>query len=240
MNIGLILAGGSRDLNKRGIPVQYISIYDKPILIYTLETFQKHPQIDAIEIVCLEGWQDATQAFAKQFNITKLRWIAGGGRTGQESIKNGVSYLNGKVSDEDLIIIHDGTRPMMDGDILTDVIRVGQKMGNAITATKYSEQMFYVDPDNPGITRSFIDRDTIRNVTTPQAYRYMDLANAYKRAFNKGIAMGKTAYADTMMASLGNVLHFAAGSDKNIKIETEEDIELFRSLLDESADKWLK
>lgn len=240
MNIGLILAGGNKDLDKQGIPVQYISIYDKPILIYTLETFQKHPQIDAVEIVCLEGWQDATKAFCKQFDITKLRWIAEGGRTGQESIRNGISYLNGKVSDEDIIIIHDGTRPMMDRDILTDVIRVAQKEGNAIAATNYSEQMFYVDPDNQEITNSFIDRDTIRNVTTPQAYRYIDLSNAYKKAFYEGIAVGRTSYADTMMVTLGNILHFAAGSGQNIKIETEEDIELFRSLLDESKAKWLK
>ena len=92
MNIGLIIAGGYGNRMQQDIPKQFINIYDKPIIIYTLESFQKHPQIDAIEVVCLEGWTDVLKAYAKQFNIDKLRWVVTGGKTGQESIRNGIYH----------------------------------------------------------------------------------------------------------------------------------------------------
>ncbi len=240
MNIAIILAGGNKDIDSQGIPIQFISINDKPILIYTLERFQNHPQIDAIEVVCLDGWQDATRAFARQFNIDKLSWIINGGNTGQESIRNGIYNLKGEVSDDDTVIIHDGTRPMLDGDVLTDVLRVAHIRGNAVAATRYSEQMFYVDDFDSRITNSYIDRDTIRKVTTPQAYKYKEILESYKEAFSKKIALSSSSYSDTMMVELGKEIYFATGSDQNIKIETDEDIDLFRYMLSDSQSGWLK
>src|SRR5574344_1899933 len=112
MNIAIILASGSGERMKQDIPKQFINVYDKPVIIYTLETFQKHPDIDAIEVVCLDGWQDILKAYAKQFNIEKLAWITTGGATAQESIRNGIYNLEGQCSPGDTIIIHDGIRPM--------------------------------------------------------------------------------------------------------------------------------
>ena len=114
MNIAIVIAGGSGSRMNNEIPKQFIHIYDKPILIYTLEGFEKHPDIDAIEVVCLDGWQDILKAYAKQFHINKLKWVVTGGNTGQESIRNGVDNLAGVCSDKDIIIIHDGIRPMVD------------------------------------------------------------------------------------------------------------------------------
>ena len=240
MNIALILAGGNKKSDTQGIPVQFITINDKPIFIYTLESFQNHPQIDAIEVVCLDGWQDATQAFGRQFNITKLKWITKGGNTGQESIRNGIYRIREIVQDEDIIIIHDGIRPMVNKDVLSDVIRVATEQGNAVAATKFNEQMFLVDDINIERTNSFIDRDILRKVTTPQAFTYKDLLISYERAFRERIEIESNSYTDTMMVALGHSLHFAMGSDQNIKIETDEDIELFKSLLLETNSKWLK
>ena len=122
MNIAVIIAGGSGQRMGQDIPKQFINVYDKPVIIYTLEGFQRHPQIDAIEVVCIDGWHDVLWAYAHQFNITKLKWVISGGNTGQESIRNGVFNLEGKVGDEDIIVIHDGIRPLVDETVLTDVI----------------------------------------------------------------------------------------------------------------------
>ena len=108
MATAIIIAGGSGHRMGQDIPKQFINVYDKPVLIYTLEGFQKHPQIDAIEVVCIDGWHDVLKAYAKQFNISKLKWVVSGGKTGQESIRNGVYNLEGKASDEDIIIMEYG------------------------------------------------------------------------------------------------------------------------------------
>ena len=121
MNIAIIIAGGVGSRMGHDIPKQFINVYDKPILIYTLEGFQKHPLIDAIEVVCIDGWHDVLWAYAKQYGIDKLKWIVSGGKTGQESIRNGVYNLEGKANSDDVIIIHDGIRPLVDETVLSDV-----------------------------------------------------------------------------------------------------------------------
>ena len=236
----MVLSGGTKDLDRQGIPVQYISVYDKPILMYTLECFENHPQVDAIAVVSLAGWEAATWAFAKQFNITKLKWIATGGNNGQESIYNGIKSLGDNLNDEDLLVIHDGTRPMLDRDVLTDVIRIAEEKGSAAAATPFTEQMFYADKADGSITKAYLNRDKVKKVTTPQAYLYGDLCGAYKEAVEKQKSMGNDSYTDTMMVDLGREIHFAAGSDRNIKIETADDIALFRAMLDENGSGWLK
>lgn len=128
MNIAVIIAGGSGHRMGQDIPKQFINVYDKPVLIYTLEGFQEHPQIDAIEVVCIDGWHDVLRAYAKQFNITKLKWIVSGGDSGQESIRNGVYNLEGKASADDIIVIHDGIRPLVDASVLTDVLLKAKKI----------------------------------------------------------------------------------------------------------------
>ena len=133
MNIAIIIAGGSGQRMGQDIPKQFINVYDKPILIYTLESFQNHPMIDAIELVCKEGWEDIIWAYAKQFNINKLKWIVSGGLTGQESIRNGVYNLEGKCCEDDNIIIHDGIRPLVENSVLSDVIIKCDDFGNAVT-----------------------------------------------------------------------------------------------------------
>jgi 2-C-methyl-D-erythritol 4-phosphate cytidylyltransferase len=229
MNIALVIAGGTGKRTQQEIPKQFINVLDKPILIYTLEGFQNHPDIDAIEVVCLDGWHDILRAYAKQFGITKLRWIVSGGDTGQESIRNGVYRLHGDCDEKDIIVVHDGIRPLIDKAVVSDCIVVCKKYGNGVSSLPYNEQIFRtVD----GLTTiEYIPRETLRRVQTPQAYPLGKLYAADQKAFADKIGISGSSYTNTMMVELGETLHFAAGSDKNIKITTPDDIELFKAML---------
>lgn len=239
-NVAIVLAGGDSMLGQHEIPRQFINVYDKPVLVYTLEGFQRHPMIDEIEVVCVEGWEEMTWAYAKQFNISKLKWITCGGKNSQESIRNGVVNLTGKLDKNDIIVIHDGIRPLIDESVLTDILVVAKEKGNAISALPYNEQLFVADDENSNITRQFIPRDTIRRVLTPQAYKYGDLSVAYDRAYAENIGTGADSYADTMMVDLGYELYFATGSEKNIKLSSKDDFEMFKVYLKNEKDTWLK
>jgi len=236
MNIALIIAGGVGSRMGQDIPKQFIEVNGKPVLIYTLEGFQEHPQIDAIEVVCIDGWQDVVWAYAKQYGITKLKWMTEGGKTGQESIRNGVYYLEGKCQPDDTIIIHDGIRPLVDKAVLTDVIVKCKKYGNAVTSLPYNEQIFVVSKEDETTTTEFIPRETLRRVSTPQAYSYDLLLEKYREAFAKEIGIYGSHYTNTMMVELGVRLHFAAGSDKNIKLTTPDDLELFKGYMNKEKD----
>ena len=229
MNIALIIAGGTGSRMGMDVPKQFITIYGKPILIYTMECFERHPMIDAIELVCLDGWQDMAKAYADKFGISKLRWIVTGGNSGQESIRNGVFALEDKCSKNDTVIIHDGIRPLVDESVLSDVIVKCQKYGNAVSSLPYNEQIFIIDDEIS--TVKYIPRETLRRVSTPQAYNYELLLAKYKEAFAKGIGIHGSSYTNTMMVELGVRLYFAAGSDKNIKLTTKDDLEIFRGYL---------
>lgn len=238
MTTAIIIAGGSGSRMGQDIPKQFINVYDKPVLIYTLEGFQKHPQIDAIEVVCIEGWHDVVWAYAKQFGIDKLKWIVLGGKTGQESIRNGVYNLEGKVSEDDIIIIHDGIRPLVDETVLTDVIVKARQYGNAVTSLPYNEQIFVIDDEIS--TTKYIPRETLRRVSTPQAYQFGLLNEKYHEAYEKEVGIYGSSYTNTMMVELGVRLYFAAGSDKNIKLTTKDDLEMFKAYLKSDKDNWLK
>ena len=239
-NIAIIIAGGVGSRMGQDIPKQFINVYDTPIIIYTLESFQKHPLVDEIEVVCIDGWHDILKAYAKQFNISKLKYVISGGSTGQESIRNGVFNLEGKVSSNDTIIIHDGIRPLVESSVLTDVIKKCEEYGNAVTSLPYNEQIFVVNANDPETTNKYIPRETLRRVSTPQAYKFELLDEKYHEAFDKQIGIFGSSYTNTMMTELGITLHFAAGSDKNIKLTTKDDLDMFKAYLKSEEDKWLK
>lgn len=240
MNIAIIIAGGVGNRMGQSIPKQFLNVYDKPILIYTLESFQKHPLIDSVGVVCLEGWHEIVRSYANQFNIDKLDFIVNGGDSAQESIRNGVFSLEGKCKKDDIIIIHDGIRPLVEPSVLEDVIKKAELYGNAVTSMPYNEQIFIVDEDDESVTTQFVPRETIRRVSTPQAYNFELIDNKYHEAFEKEIGIKGSNYTNTMMVQLGVKLHFAAGSDKNIKLTTKDDLELFKGYLTKGNDKWLK
>lgn len=240
MNVAVIIAGGVGNRMGQSIPKQFINVYDKPILIYTLEGFQRHPLVDAIEVVCIEGWENVVWSYAKQYNITKLKWITPGGTSGQESIRNGVYNLEQHCTKDDIVIIHDGIRPLVDETVLTDVIMKAEKYGAAVTSMPYNEQIFVIDKEDENTTTQFIPRETLRRVSTPQAYNYGLLDEKYHEAFEKEIGIHGSHYTNTMMVELGVRLYFAAGSDKNIKLTTQDDLEMFKGYLARDKENWIK
>ena len=228
-NIAIIIAGGVGSRMGHDIPKQFIEVEGKPVLLYTLEGFQKHPMVDSIVLVCIDGWQEDVRRWCAESGITKLRKIVTGGASGQESIRNGVFSLEGECSDDDVIVIHDGIRPLVDAFVLTDVIEKCVRWGNAVTSLPYNEQIFVVDDEIS--TVKYIPRETLRRVSTPQAYLFGRLDSAYHEAFEKKIGIYGSSYTNTMMVELGERLYFAAGSDKNVKLTTPDDLEWFRAYL---------
>jgi len=238
MNIALIVAGGRGNRMHQDIPKQFLHVMDKPLIIYTLEAFQRHPDIEMISVVCLDGWQEILRSYAKQFNIKKLKLIIEGGQTVQESIRNGIFALEDIAKPEDIIIIHDSIRPFIEESVISDAIVVCRKYGNAISSLPYNEQIFKMKDQIS--TQEYIPRDTIRRVVTPQAYIFSKLFWAYKKAFTEKIGIQESSYTNTMMVELGETLYFSSGSEKNIKITTKEDLEIFKALLIAKNSEWIK
>ena len=237
-NIALVLGGGSGTRMHQEIPKQFLTIDDCPIIIYTLEAFQNHPEITSIAVVCLEGWENVLKAYARQYGITKLDKVFCGGNSVQESIRNGVFGLQEICNEDDIVVIHDGIRPIVDIDVLSSVITTCKKYGNGVTSLPYNEQIFKKHDDIS--TKEYVVRDTLRRVSTPQAYKFGKLIWAYTEAFEKKIGIYGSSYVNTMMVDLGETLYFAAGSEKNIKITTVEDIEIFKALLEAQKPHWLR
>ncbi len=236
MNIALIMAGGVGQRTQQDIPKQFLNVYDKPIIIYTLEAFQNHPDIDAIIVSCLEGWHEILWAYARQFNIDKLKWIVNGGENGQASARNGVYALKDVCKDDDIIIIHDGIRPMVSADIISDCIVKCRKFGSGLAAMRCQETIIRSTDAIKG--NENINRWEIMRVQTPQAYRYDKLFWAHKTALERGIT--DAVYTNTIMVDLGETVYFSLGSDKNLKITTLEDIDMFKALYNTKRDEWMK
>lgn len=229
MNVAIIIAGGVGSRMGQEIPKQFINVGEKPVIVYTLEAFQEHPLVDAIEVVCLAGWEQVLRAYARQYKIDKLKWVVKGGASGQESIRNGVYNFEGVLAEDDICIVHDGVRPMLDPEVIIDVVRVAKERGNAVTSMPYNEQIFLVDKKDSATTTQYIPRETLRRVSTPQAYRFGLLDSKYHEAFEKGVGIDGSNYTNTMMVQLGVRLNFAVGSDRNIKLTTPENLEFFRA-----------
>lgn len=229
MNVAIIIAGGVGSRMGQEIPKQFINVGEKPVIVYTLEAFQEHPLVDAIEVVCLAGWEQVLRAYARQYKIDKLKWVVKGGASGQESIRNGVYNFEGVLAEDDICIVHDGVRPMLDPEVITDVVRVAKERGNAVTSMPYNEQIFLVDKKDSATTTQYIPRETLRRVSTPQAYRFGLLDSKYHEAFEKGVGIDGSNYTNTIMVQLGVRLNFAVGSDRNIKLTTPENLEFFRA-----------
>ncbi len=239
MNVALVIAGGTGSRMGQDIPKQFLNVDDKPVIIYTLMAFEKHPSIDKIMVVCLKGWEDILRAYAKQFNIKKLEWVVTGGDSGQESIRNGVLALENELSVDDTVVIHDGIRPLIEEEVISSVLVTCEQFGNGLTSVPVTEQVFVIE-ENKNETNRYINRDTIKMVGTPQAYKYDLLLKSYKKAFEKQIGIYGSSYTNTMMVELGETLYLCEGSPKNIKLTTKEDFEVFKSYLKTSKDEWLK
>lgn len=237
-NIAIIIAGGSGKRTGQPVPKQFLTINDKPIIIYTLENFQNNPNVDDIIVVCIDGWEHVLYAYAKQFDITKLKHIVKSGESAQDSIFNGVEFAHENYPPDTCVIIHDGIRPLVDESVLNDVIEVCHKYGNGVTSLPYNEQIFVIKDEKS--TEKYIPRETLRRVSTPQAYTLGKLYDCYIKAKKTGVGYTPSSYVNTMMADLGETLYFAKGSDKNIKLTTKDDLQIFMGYIQGGSKNYLK
>ena len=236
-NIAMIIAGGVGARMHQDIPKQFIHVKDVPIIIYTLQAFQNHPQIDAIEAVCLEGWHDVLWAYSKQFGINKLENVVKGGETGQDSIRNGLYDIATRYKeDDDIVLIHDSIRPMVSAEVISDNIRVCRKYGNATTVIPCTSVMLTTEDSN--VSKGQIPRDNLKITQTPQAFFLNELLEVHKKAITMDLLPSIASCA--LYIEMGKKVYLSQGSEKNIKITTSEDIEIFQSLLESKRPDWLK
>lgn len=236
MNIALILAGGHGSRTAQDIPKQFINVYEKPLIVYTLENFQNHPDIDGMAVVCLEGWHEILKAYARQYQIDKLLCVVEGGMDGQESTKKGIEALKNICKDEDVLMVHDAIRPFLTGDIITDAITKCQQYGSGLSSVRCQETIVRTEDGISG--DKGIQRQEIMRVQTPQAYRYGKALWAYQEADRRGI-QGEV-YINTLMLRLGEKVYFSKGTEKNVKITTIDDLEVFKALLNMEREAWMK
>ncbi|WP_099467498.1 IspD/TarI family cytidylyltransferase [Konateibacter massiliensis] len=229
MNIVLLTAGGTGTRMHNSVPKQFINVEDKPLIIYTMEKFQAHPSIDAIAVVCLEGWLEILKAYAKQYGITKLKWVVVGGRTGQESIYNGLTAVANDCDGDDIIMIHDGNRALVSHDIISDSLSVCKESGSAVAAIPCVEAVFELTEEGGTEATKSISRDLLVRTQTPHTYPIKKLLWAHEEGRKQNIT--NTAASCVLMNLLGETVYFSIGSEKNLKITTNEDLQIFRALL---------
>lgn len=236
MKVALITASGQGTRMGQDIPKQFLHVNDKPIIIYTLERFQNNPQIDAIILVTLPNWFGFIQAYANQFNITKLKWIVAGDETGQGSIRKGLEALEKECPPDTIVMVHDGNRPLISNDIIADSLAVFRKHGSAVAVIPCTEAVFR---SKDGVTSTVsVPREVLHRTQTPHTYTLEKLLWAHKQAEEKGIV--NTAASCTLMHALGEKVYFSKGSEKNFKLTTLDDMELFKAFLAMEKNHWLK
>lgn len=226
MNVALILAGGTDSRFQMSVPKQFVNVYNRPVIVYTLEAFQKHNDIDAIMVSCLDGWQEMVRAYAKQFNISKLKWVVSGGKDGQASARNGIMALKSECRGDDIIVLHDSIRPFVSEEIITDSLKVCRTHGMGVAAVRTMDTIMRTQDGQVG-TES-ISRYAIVRIQTPQAYRMDKLWDVHEKAVERGI-VGEVD-TNSVVSRLGEEVYFSKGSDLNIKINTVEDVEMFKAL----------
>ena len=235
-NIALIIAGGSGNRMHQDIPKQFLTVNEKPVIMYTLEAFQNHPEIECIAVVCIEGWEQVLQAYAKQFNITKLQYVVTGGKNGQDSIRNGVYELEKHFNADDIVLIHDAIRPLVSAEIISDCIAKTHQFGCAIATIPCAEAM--MQTEDGSVSTGSYPRDKLKRTQTPQGFPIGKICDLHRRALEQGIT--NSIASCTLMIEMGEQVYFSAGSEKNIKLTTVEDIDIFKALLAAKRSSWLK
>lgn len=242
MNVALILAGGVGNRLGAKIPKQFIEVLGKPVLAYTIEAFEQHPEIDAVLVACVKPYMDYMWEMKEKYGLTKLKWVTEGGDTFQGSVLNGIRYLEDKIGRDDIVLVHFGASPFLTGDIITDCIRVCKEKGNAISTTDYyvlsgkkKSTESVADPGN--YSEEYIDRETIAVMNSPHAFKYGFIDDLYKEAIETGVIDTVEPHTTTLMYAMGKKIYFALGSQNNIKITRKEDLELFEGYVLEQQRK---
>lgn len=230
MITAVVFAGGvGRRMHSKDIPKQFLKLHDKPIIIHTLEIFEASPEIDAIVVSCVSDYIGYLNSLISKFNLKKVQRIVPGGSTGQESIFNGLKAAQEIGNrDKDIVLIHDGVRPLINQKTISDNIKSVRKNGSAITSVKAKETIIVVDEDEA--IQSVNNRSQSRLARAPQSFYLNDILNAHEQAIKEN----KKDFIDScsMMTFYGKKLFLVDGPQENIKITTPDDFYTMRALLD--------
>ena len=224
MNYVIILAGGIGSRLGAKLPKQFIEVFGKPINSYTMEHFQNHPDIDAIELVCVDGYQNQLTEIVEKYNITKVIKIVTGGSEYERSIMNGVRGLDGIAKPNDIIMIHWAAAPFITEDIITDNLRVCKQKGNAISSC-YSYLLYGTNDGD--CAKKNINRESFMTLSAPQSFLYSVIKDIYKRVEEQNLFDKVEAHTTAFMTELGVPIYFSKGKHSNIKITTKEDVDSF-------------
>lgn len=224
MITAIILAGGVGSRVGAGKPKQFVEILGKPVLAYTIEIFEAHPQVDCIEVVCHKEWKNYLKCMISKYNYKKVKWITDGGETFQDSVIRGINYLKGKIEDDDYVLIQYGAAPFTSEKIVTDVIRLMKEKDSAVSATPCFQLLGSKDGN---ISKNWIDRDLYTQIVCPYGFKFKYIYNVYERARKLGLIEKIEPHTTSLIYALGDNLNLAYGDQTNIKITTKEDLKLF-------------
>lgn len=228
MNYALIFAGGTgQRMNTKTRPKQFLELYGKPIILYTIEAFENHPAIDGIVVVCLEDWIPFLKKKIAHYDISKVIDVVPGGATGQESIRNGLDALEAAVGRDHAVFVHDGVRPLVSDETIARCADSVAAHGNAVSVTPAIETIVQ---EEGGMVTNIIDRAVCRMAKAPQCFNIGELIDAHDRAR----ADGEEGFIDSasLMRHYGHVLHTVETGPENIKITTPSDFYIFRAFVD--------
>ena len=224
MNYVVLLAGGIGNRLGAGIPKQFVEVLGKPVIAYTMQKYQEHPEIDGIELVCVDGFQDELKKIAEDNQITKVIKIVKGGSEYERSIMNGIEGLKGIAKPDDIVMIHWAASPFVTEDIISDNIRVCKEKGNAMSACP--AYLLYGTNDGEQSNQN-INRDTFKILAAPQSFLYKNIVAIYEEVNKRDLLNKIEAHTTAIMTELGIPIYFSKGSQTNIKITTKEDLEMF-------------
>lgn len=236
MNIAVIFAGGKGIRMGKERPKQFIEVYDKPIIIHTLEKFEKHKEIDYIYIACLKSWIPHLKDLIKQYNITKVKEVVEGGKTGQLSIYNGISAAYKDFPEKDtIVLIHDGVRPFIDDDLISRNIEAVKKYGSAISSSLAIETFEIIDEN--GEVSKIVDRNISKVAKAPQSFYLNDIIEVHNQALKDGI--DNSIDSCSLLYSYGRKMHVVDCSTDNIKITTPKDLYISKYMFDIQNDTYV-
>ncbi len=233
MNTALIFAGGTgRRMNSRSKPKQFMELHGKPIIIYTLEHFEYHEEIDNIVVVCLSEWIRELEGLLKRYDIRKVSRIVAGGKTGHDSIYNGLKAMKENAAEEDIVLLHDGVRPLITEMLITNNIEAVKRYGNAITAEPVKESVV-VSQDGQTVD-DMPQRDLLYVAKAPQSFYFGDIWKLYERAHREDLKSIDSAH---LCSIYGKQMHLVKSTKNNIKITEPSDYYIYRALFEALEDQ---
>lgn len=228
MNVPIILAGGVGSRMGADRPKQFIEIFGKPVLVYTIEIFQNHPEIDAIEVVCVKSHIEYLKQLVKEYNLDKVKWITPGGKEFQDSVIMGINNLKGILDDDDVVLFQYGASPFTSDDIISDAIKVCKEKGNSSPAIK---SLFLLGSNDGDKSINWINRDEVIIHNTPQCFKFRYVVDLYDEAIEKGFIDKVEPHTTSLMYLMGKEIYLSKGNQLNFKITTKEDLDLFKGFV---------